>query len=224
MSLDALMQSNRLWRAGERSAQTQALPTGYQALDVLLPGGGWPDSGLVELLAARTGIGELRLLMPVLARLSRGARWIAWVAPPYLPYAPALAAENLDLSRVLMVYPRGPQDGFWALEQALRAGTCAAVLAWPQTLDARAMRRLQLAAEAGNSVGFLFRNSTASRQPSTAQLRLQLDCPASTNAGEIDIQRLRVNVLKRRGGWPAGPVSLSVQPAAQAGQSPVSSA
>ncbi len=80
MSLDALLQSNRLWRAGERKAQVPALSTGYQALDVLLPGGGWPDSGLVELLPARSGIGELRLLMPVLARLSRGSRWIAWIA------------------------------------------------------------------------------------------------------------------------------------------------
>jgi len=82
MSLDALLQSNRLWRAGEQSAQVPALPTGYRALDVLLPGGGWPDSGLVELLPAHAGIGELGLLMPALARLSRGSRWIAWIAPP----------------------------------------------------------------------------------------------------------------------------------------------
>ncbi len=113
-----------------------------------------------------------------------------------------------------MVYPRGSEDGFWALEQALRAGTCAAVLAWPQTLDARAMRRLQLAAEAGDSIGFLFRSDTARQQPSTAQLRLQLDCPRSENPGEVDVQRLSVDILKRRGGWPVGPVNLSVPAAA----------
>jgi len=213
MSLDALLQSNRLWRAGEHSVEVPALPTGYRDLDVLLPGGGWPDSGLVELLPARSGIGELGLLMPALARLSRGSRWIAWVAPPYLPYAPALTAAGIDLSRVLMVYPRDSQDGFWALEQALRAGTCAAVLAWPQTLDARAMRRLQLASEAGNSVAFLFRENADRRQPSTVQLRLQLDCPANPQHSEIDMQRLSVDILKRRGGWPVGPVTVAVHSA-----------
>lgn len=214
MSLDALLRSNRLWRAGEHSAQVAALSTGYRALDGLLPGGGWPDSGLVELLPARSGIGELGLLMPALAGLSRGSRWIAWVAPPYLPYAPALAAAGIDLSRVLMVYPRDSQDGLWALEQVLRAGTCAAVLAWPQTLDARAMRRLQLAAEAGGCVGFLFRKDTARQQPSAVQLRLQLDCPPDAKNRELDMRRLSVDILKRRGGWPVGPVTLAVQSAA----------
>ena len=176
---------------------------------------GWPDSGLVELLPARSGIGELGLLMPALARLSRGSRWIAWVAPPYLPYAPALAAAGIDLSRVLMVYPRDSRDSLWALEQALRAGTCVAVLAWPQTLDARAMRRLQLAAEAGSSVGFLFRKDAARQQPSAVQLRLQLDCPANGKNRATDTRRLSVDILKRRGGWPVGPVTLAVRPAAE---------
>ena len=100
----------------------------------------------------------------------------------------------------------------WALEQALRNGTCAAVLAWPQTLDTRAMRRLQLAAETGNSVGFLFRKSSARPQPSAVQLRLHLDCAES--ARHSNAQRLSVDILKRRGGWPVGPVTVAVQSAA----------
>ncbi len=213
MSLDALLHSRQLWRGGELSAPVPAIPTGFRELDALLPGGGWPDSGLVELLPARAGIGELRLLMPVLARLSRAERWIAWVAPPYLPYAPALAAAGVELSRILMIHPRGAQDGLWALEQALRAGTCGAVLAWPEVLDGRAMRRLQLAAEAGNSLGFLFRSTRVSRQPSTAQLRLQLDGIAE---GGEDARHLCVDILKRRGGWPVGPVTVAFRQGARA--------
>jgi len=208
MSLDALLQSNRLWRGAGSRAEVTAMPTGYHSLDARLPGGGWPGSGLVELLPARTGIGELRLLVPLLARLSRGERWLAWVAPPYLPYAPALAAAGVELSRILVVHPRRAEDGLWALEQALRAGTCAAVLAWPEQLDGRVMRRLQLAAEAGNSLGFLFRAPRAAHQPSTAQLRLQLDCAAGT-APAPGMRRLSVDILKCRGGWPAGPVTVA---------------
>ena len=90
-----------LWTENWLRKNEMLLYVGYlsctigEDLDGQLPGGGWPDSGLVELLPNESGIGELRLLMPALAKLSREARWIAWIAPPYLPYAPALASAGI---------------------------------------------------------------------------------------------------------------------------------
>ena len=62
-------------------ARTEVLPTGFAALDERLPGGGWPRSGLIEILVSRFGVGELTLLLPVLAALTRRpmARWCVWV-------------------------------------------------------------------------------------------------------------------------------------------------
>ena len=199
MNLEDLLQRAEVWRGGGRSP-TSGFASGYPALDSLL-NGGWPPGALVEILSAHRGIGELRLLLPVLATLTREKRWLAFVAPPYLPYAPALERAGVRLDRVLQVYPRTHTDTLWVLEQTLRSGS--AVLAWPQTADARGLRRLQLAAEAGDSLGFLFRRPEAGRESSPAAVRLRLT-PARTATG------LSIEVLKRRGGWPTGPIDLEV--------------
>lgn len=199
MSLDSLLQRADIWR-GDRFPVTVGIPTGFDALDQHLPGGGWPMGALTEVLVPYLGIGELRLIMPALARLSHHKRWIAWIAPPHVPYAPALAACGVDLSRTLIVRPRATTDGFWAIEQALRSGTCAAVLAWPAGGDRQMWRRLQLAAEAGRSLGVLFRRERDA-EPVPVALRLQLE----PLPGGIE-----VHILKRRGGFAAGPVVLNL--------------
>jgi cell division inhibitor SulA len=174
--------------------------TGFVRLDRQLPSGGWPEGALIELLPERPGIGELRLLMPALARLSQGARWVAWIDPPHVPHAAGLQSCGLDLTHTLVVHPRDAHERLWALEQALESGTCAAVLGWPGALDAKSSRRLQLAAEAGESRGFLFREPGGARSVSHAALRLAL---APERGG------LALTPLKHRGAWPGAPLALS---------------
>jgi hypothetical protein len=154
-SLDKLLANPRVWRGRDQGRQKAGLATGYVELDRHLPGGGWPPASLTEILTAHYGIGELRLLMPALARLSTASPqhdftepgWLAWVAPPFQPYPPALQQCGIDLSRMLIVRPKNASEILWSAEQALSSGTCAAVLLWPETLDDQASRRLQLAAE-----------------------------------------------------------------------------
>jgi hypothetical protein len=68
--LQELLAHPSVWRGRSRAA-VETLPTGFAALDAGLPGGGWPRHGLVEILTPRPGVGELYLLLPVLAALSR---------------------------------------------------------------------------------------------------------------------------------------------------------
>jgi hypothetical protein len=189
-----------IWRGNEHAYPvSDGIPTGSPALDALLPGGGWPRGALTELFVERPGIGELRLLMPALARLSREQRWLAWIAPPHVPYPPALAAHGIELSRILLVRPRASADSLWALEQGLRCNGCSAVLGWPDVLDDRRLRRLQLAAETGNTLGILFRRYRDADQPSPAALRLRLEAKGD---------RIRLDIFKRRGGGAAPPLEL----------------
>ncbi len=199
MSLPELLQRADLWRGGDSSLYHPApgLPSGHAELDAQLPGGGWPRGALTEILLPATGTGELALLMPTLSRLTREDEWVAFVAPPHLPYAPALAAAGIRLERILLIRPPDKKQTAWALEQTLRARTCGAVLGWLPEADMRGLRRLQLAAEAGEALGVLFRPPTAAAQPSPAALRLQLE---ATPDGSL------IHVLKRRGGWGARPV------------------
>ncbi len=195
-ALQQLLGRSDIWRGQTAPGHGDGEPTGFEELDAELPAGGWPRGALTELLPERAGIGELRLLMPTLARLSRGTGWIAWIDPPYVPYAAGLYAYGVDLTHTLVVHPRSAEERLWALEQALSAGTCAAVLAWPGALGAKASRRLQLAAERGRSLGFLFRDPAGRETASHAALRLAL----SPHRGG-----LRLEALKQRGGRP-GPL------------------
>lgn len=204
MSLTKLLENPRVWRGSSRAKTRIGLASGFAELDRCLPGGGWPTEALTEILVGHYGIGELRLLMPALARLSAEDAapvygehtepgWIAWVSPPFQPYAPALQQCGIDLSRMLVVRPGDDSELLWSAEQALSSGTCAAVLLWPETLDDQASRRLQLAAEKGHSWAIAFRPLSARQEPSAAALRLALE---STEQGT------RVHILKSRGGRP----------------------
>ena len=168
-----LLRHPGLWRAREQGgvALRPGLPTGFASLDRCLPGAGWPLQGLVEILTDRNGIGELSLLMPVLARLCGGEHedgWLAWISPPHQPYAPALAACGIDLRRVLVI--RAPAAE-WAMEQALRSGARRAVLGWAACRDRQSLRRLQLAAEQTRCLAVLFRRLRDGDEPSPAVLQ-----------------------------------------------------
>lgn len=171
--LDTLLAARTLWHAGRSAAiAVDGEPTGHAALDALLPQGGWPRRALTELLLPADGVGELSLLLPTLARCTQDGERVVLVAPPYLPYAPAWQAAGVDLSQ-LRIIEAGPRDALWAFEQCLRSGTCAAVLGWPQQADARALRRLQVAADSGQCLGFALRDRRHLANPSPAALRLE---------------------------------------------------
>ncbi len=189
--LEKLLQGNpALWRGREATYRAaNGTKTGFAELDAALPCGGWPANALVEIVTPQWGIGELRLLLPTMAEFTRQRLWIIWVAPPYVPYAPALLNGGLDLNYNLVLTPEDAgNDVIWSMEKVLRAEACGMVLAWPQTLKNRSVRRLQLAAEVGNSLGILFR-TTDIASPAAGRLRLK-------NVGET----LEVDILKARGG------------------------
>ena len=109
-ALDSLLQRPDLWRGRQGPAvSVAAVPTGWPGLDRALPGGGWPQEGLVEVLARHAGIGEVSLLLPALARLVGQGRRTAWVDPPHVPYAPALMGGDTDMVAALRAAK--PADG-----------------------------------------------------------------------------------------------------------------
>ncbi len=204
-----------LWRAHQLGRPGAAvLASGYPELDAQLPGGGWPAGVLTELLLPHPGIGELRLLAPVLAALQQQQRCVMCFDPPAAPCAWALRALGLDLQRLVVVQARRglksrarallpAADVLWALEQALKSGHVGAVLAWlPARLPADALRRLQLAAQLHAGPAFLLRDAQLRSQPSAAPLRLLL-----ASAGP---DLLRLTLLKRRGPPPAQPLVLAL--------------
>jgi hypothetical protein len=208
-SLAEILADARVWKLKDASA-APARPvwsTGCSSLDARLPGGGWPTASLIEVLLDDTGLGEVQLFLPALVACQRSkqgsgvdAPWLVFIAPPHEPYAPALAQQGIELERLLVVRPAMATEALWAAEQALSSGVCAAVLLWLKGTDDRWLRRLKLAAEAGGSLGVLFRPERHRFESSPANLRLMM------SHGE---QEARLDLLKVQGGRP-GPVDLGV--------------
>jgi cell division inhibitor SulA/protein ImuA len=189
-TLDRLLEHPAIWR-GRSAARITTLGTGWTRLDEALPGGGWPAAGLSEILTARSGLGELRLFIPLLVQLGRQtpARWVSWISPPFEPYAPALAAAGVPLERQLVVRTAEPA---WAIEQALDSGGCSLVFGWLKTsISTPALRRLQLATQRSQTPAMLFRPLAEARQASPAELRITLE-PCVGGA--------RLQIIKSRGG------------------------
>jgi hypothetical protein len=211
----SLLAHPAIWRGDDLAPEPAAVPSGFAALDAVLPGRGWPQGALTELLVEREGIGEIRLTLPALARVQAAGRDVVWIAPPHRPYAPALAQGGLDLARLLIVRC-GAKDALWAFEQALRAPECGAAFAWVATHDERALRRLQVAAREGRTWGALWRRPGQRASATAAPLRLSL----APQDG-----RLAVRVLKRRGVALPQPVLVDVaQPVAPAPALPAQAA
>ena len=204
-TLTDILADARVWKLKDASA-APARPvwsTGKSSLDARLPGGGWPTASLIEVLLDDIGLGEIQLFLPALVACQRSrpgdgadAPWIVWIAPPHEPYAPALTQQGIELGRLLIVRPGSATESLWAAEQALSSGVCAAVFLWLKGTDDRWLRRLKLAAEAGGSLGVLFRPGRHRFESSPANLRLLM------TQGESGA---RLDLLKVQGGRP-GPI------------------
>lgn len=232
-----------LWRAHQLGHTAGAgLPSGFAALDAVLPGGGWPAGALTELLLPYPGVGEWRLLAPALAAVQRGAgpdgvaRSVMLFDPPARPCARALGALGLDLRALLLVQGRAqgptqrpvPGPG----QPRGRAGVGGAL---PGLDTLWALEQALTSGQVGAVLAWL-----PARLRGDALRRLQLAAQAhpgpvflfrevaarlKPSAAPLRLQlapgapdELRLRVVKRRGPPLAGPLALALPPVLSPGQ------
>lgn len=193
-ALDTLLKSQpALWRGRDRYNDDESIPTGFTSLDNALPARGWCIGGVTELLLEQHGIGELSLLLPALRRITVQGQWVALINPPYIPYAPALSNAGIRLDRLLIVNTDDDGNTLWATEQVLRAGLFASVIAWVERSTAQKQRRLQLAAETGNTWATVYRPLHAQQQHSPVSTRMRVAMVSN---------KLTLDIIKVRNGRP----------------------
>ncbi len=112
---------------------------------------------ITEIVTQSGDLGDMPLLMPLLAKLSQEDRWLAWISPPiHLPKA-LLQDAGIDLKKVILLYPDENLSAKQLAEKALAAGTCHAVISWVGDISNEEMQRLELSAQLGSSNGILIR-------------------------------------------------------------------
>jgi hypothetical protein len=167
------------------------------ALDHLLPDRGLTWGTLTDWLSDGDGTGTATLALAASARVLQGGGALVVVDRLREFYPPAAAALGIPLARTVIIRPDTVRDALWALEQSLRSSAVAVAWCWLGSLDSRIFRRLQLAAEAGGGLGFLFRPVACRAEPSWAAVRLLVEAvPAVRPASG---RRLRALLLAGRG-------------------------
>ncbi|MCS5557821.1 MAG: SulA-like leucine-rich domain-containing protein [Oceanospirillaceae bacterium] len=118
-----------------------------------------PDlSPITEIIMRGEAWSNIQMLLPLLAQLSHDQRWLAWVAPPKLLPKAQLQAAGFDLNKIILLQPDAQHDTMSLAKQALKSGTCHAVISWFGSLEDGELNDLAVAAEAGNSQAFLVRH------------------------------------------------------------------
>lgn len=192
--LQQLLTRPDIWQLANRQRQPRTgITTGYRSLDALLSSHGWPRGATSELLVDKAGIGEMSLILPTLAEITRQGRMVILISPSHIPYAPALVQAGVQLEKLLILHPRGQRDHLWAAEQSLQSGACGALVNWQdkETPADKDLRRLQIAARDGDCLHFHFRPGSSATSPSPAALRLQL---------QSDGEQLAVHLHKQLNG------------------------
>jgi protein ImuA len=132
-----------------------------------------------------------------LFQAARSPGTLVWIIPTHLPELPFLGALPSGVNERLHLFrPTTETDLLWTVEEALRAPGVGLVIAEPQRpLSLTAGRRLQLAAEAGQTRGLMLIHTDAGSN--AAESRWQ--CDAIPGAGR-DSTLQRWSLIKNKKG------------------------
>lgn len=101
----------------------------------------------------------------IVATLMQRGGALLWISTSCTVFPPALKAFGLLPEKVIFVELRHEKDLLWAVEEALKCTSLAAVIGELHNLSFKDSRRLQLAVERSKVTGFLFRHRL--RHPDT---------------------------------------------------------
>ncbi|MFC4158111.1 hypothetical protein [Chitinimonas lacunae] len=150
--------------------------SGHLELDATLPGGGWPSGNITEIVSSRAGCGELKLLMPRLAELSRNGRRTLLINPPHLPYLPAWQAAGIDQDKLDWQEALHESEFLHQVAQALAAPDCGAVVGWCHgPLSEQLTDALQRLVASSSVLCFLLRQGRMAGAGSSFPLRLEVE-------------------------------------------------
>jgi cell division inhibitor SulA len=197
-----LKDKNLLWQANHSQDSLNQKHTGFKELDNALQGG-FPECGVID-IRSQMGIGELRLVLPsILSRQQKRATdLVTFIAPPLSINSEMLAEFGFTLNQVMVVQPLSSKQILWSAEQSLKSGCCHSVIIWQTSLSVAQVKRLQLAAEKGNSLVFIM------RQPQQEHISLPVTLGLKLSPSRVGIQG---QITKRKGAWVNGAFDIDMR-------------
>ncbi|WLI78583.1 SOS-induced cell division inhibitor SulA [Kosakonia sp. H02] len=119
------------------------------------------------------------LLLPLLQQLGQQSRWQLWLTPQQKLSREWVQSAGLPLTKVMQINQLSPGLTLESMIRALRTGNYSVVIGWhAEELTEDEHRRLAVAAEEGNAIGFVMRpirhNPLGARQLSGIKIHSNL--------------------------------------------------
>lgn len=209
-SLRRLREAIQTVTCGQRGG-ADTLSSGWREVDAALPGGGLAFSALHEWFGrARSEADQRRWTPPLSVLVHLAAQRAAnggslhpppvtlWIGQRVWPYGYALwRASRVLFASSIFVGARDAAERHWAMDVALRsAGAGTVIVADAGGMPLAMSRRLQLAAEAGGTLGLLARPLRDEAELSVAVTRWRVG-PEPSHAAS---RRWRLELVRSKGG------------------------
>ncbi|HWH17676.1 MAG TPA: protein ImuA [Allosphingosinicella sp.] len=239
--LDELRAEVRAMEHGCARKKGAVLSFGIDEMDRRLYGGGLAVGGLHEISAAAPRPSDeaaaTLFAAGIAARQAGGKGTVLWVLCRRDLFAPGLSQAGLPPERLLYAECRGQEEALAAMEEGLRLGGLAAVVAEASRFSMTAARRLQLTAEASGTMALILRSRRRMDDdplatPSAALTRWRIASVPSQEMAVADVERSRwrIELARQRGGEPyswimegsdaKGCLALPAVPAHRASEAP----
>ena len=157
------LQKNILQWQGIHTPQTSTIRfTGLEPSETTFPNAVFPTGAIHEFLteepeyAAASG-GFLGGLLKIL--MQQGGICL-WISTSRSLFPPALKNFGVDPDRIIFIDLKQRKDILWAMEEALKCSSLAAVIGEIEEISFTESRRLQLVVEKSRVTGFILRKNT----------------------------------------------------------------
>jgi protein ImuA len=162
---------------------------GLAEIDDFLPYGGLCGGAVHEFFGGAAAVFAILLA----TRLEGQVLWCIEDTQRDDPYGPGLSALGLEPARLTLARCRNLKEMLWVMEEGLRSTAPVIVIAEPKAdIGLVESRRLQLAAEAGGTLGLILRENDRSGRlaPSALASRWQVD-PLPGGGWDVVLRRCR---------------------------------
>jgi protein ImuA len=125
------------------------------------PNDSFPIGAMHEFISGKTedSTASAGFIAAVLGKLMKNGGVSLWIGSSRTLFPPALKFFDVDPEKIIFIDLRQEKDVMWAMEEALKCDSLAAVVGEIQELNFTASRRFQLAVEQSRVTGFILRQN-----------------------------------------------------------------
>ncbi|CAN5699190.1 ImuA family protein [soil metagenome] len=132
---------------------------GFPPLEKAFPNNTFPTGAIHEFLSdSKEALAVTNgFVSALLSRLIQNKGACLWISPERMVFPPGLKTFGIEPHKIIFITIKQEKEQLWAMEEALKCNSIAAVVGQIKNIDFTASRRFQLSVEQTNVTGFVIR-------------------------------------------------------------------